>query len=119
MIKEELEAAFERLVLDNLGEAEEITGHSFFGLRTMIAERGVVTAACRLLEPSNIGQQFDGFTVFVEADLLRCSVESAVVAFADSGLLSEGVIRTAKTRLAIAKRKVAREKASKDQPLDQ
>lgn len=105
-----METAFERLVLSNLAEAEDLTGHSFFGLRTMIAERGAVSAACRLLEPSNIGQLFDGFTVFVETDLLRFSVEWAVVSFASSGLFSLGVVNTAKARLLIAKKRIDRDR---------
>jgi hypothetical protein len=84
MTKEKL---FEKVVLERIGQAKKLTGYSFFGLLKAIETDGAVATARRLIGPQNNETFQDGMKELNARDLLKLSVEQAVIDFAEKGYI--------------------------------
>ncbi|MGY4232959.1 hypothetical protein ACVIIW_001906 [Bradyrhizobium sp. USDA 4449] len=71
--------AFEKRLIENFDEAESLIGHSFVGIKRMIAIRGGVLAAKYFVSVQDIDFINSGLRVLFAAKLLRLSVEQAVI----------------------------------------
>lgn len=93
------EENFQRLVVERILEARQLTGYPFTGLLKLIEEAGAVTAARRLISNS-IGEFQQGMVALHKAGLLHLTVEQAVIEFGERGeLFSEEEVDTARERL--------------------
>jgi hypothetical protein len=92
---------FEEVILSRLDEAERRTSYQFTGARSLIADVGAVRAAKRLLDPT-VGKLHDGLKVLIQHELVRLSIEQAVIDFADRDCFTHDEISTAKARLYYA-----------------
>jgi hypothetical protein len=101
-----VEEKFKAALFARFDEAEAaIPGYKFTIIREMIEERGAIVTAKHLVDLNKIASIQYGLDVLAKNDLLRCSVEQAVVDFADCGEFSPADIDSSKARLLIAKRK--------------
>ncbi|MBW7964155.1 hypothetical protein [Bradyrhizobium sp. BR 10261] len=105
------EERFKEHVLANIETAESQIDYSFFGLRELIDLHGAVSVAKMLVDMNNVLKPYDGFQVLAEHDLEHLSVEQAIIDFADSDMFTAAEVQTAKTRLAIHKRRKLRERS--------
>jgi hypothetical protein len=97
------EAEFRKYVLIKIGEAQKLTGHTFYGLRTAIREDGAIATARRLIDSQGDTKFQFGMRELKKEGLLRLSVEQAIIDFDERGeVFNADEVRAAKERLAIA-----------------
>src|ERR1700753_1603310 len=77
------EQQFEKTVQQRIAKAEELTGHSFWKLKKLIAHVGAVKTARRLI--ASVGKFHDGMKVLFHAGLLHLTIEQAVIEFGTAG----------------------------------
>jgi hypothetical protein len=99
--KDPRHAAFEKLVLDRLDQAQQLIGYPFTTARVLIQNVGAVQAARILLNP-NEGKIHDGLQALCHHELGHFSVEQAVIDFEDRTVFTDDERSTAKARLYYA-----------------
>lgn len=98
------EDEFEAVVHQRICEAAKITGYPFLGLRSLVREMGAYRAAKRLIAPTpqNLGRFPKGLRVLFHHNLIRYSIEQAVIEFGQGErLFTAEDVQHAEDRLAL------------------
>jgi hypothetical protein len=96
------EQEFEKTVRERLAKAAELTGYSFAGFLNACDKFGASTAALKLISRQNLGRFQPGMRVLYRADLLKYSVEQAIIDFGRLGKVFTGAnVKAASDRLQL------------------